>query len=159
MRDSVRRFFCDSARCRAEVFICTSCDRGQRYCASGCARAARKRSVAEAKRRYASSIRGRLKHAERSQRYRDRRKSVTDHGSLSVADHDVLNTSTASAAIPSSCVDKKATKPVTDASAIAVSPAGGVSCSFCGRWCGPWIRHAPLRRGLSRFSYDRRERL
>ena len=151
MRDSIRRFFC--AGCDALVFICTSCDRNQRYCAGGCARAARTRSVADAKRRYASSIRGRLKHAERSQRYRDRRKSVTDHSSLSVAEHDVLNTSAASAAITLSCVDETATTPVT------VRAAGGVSCSFCRRWCGPWIRHAPLRRRSSRYRYDRREQL
>jgi hypothetical protein len=151
MRDSTRRFFCASASCRAEVFICTSCDRNQRYCAGGCARTARTRSVAESKHRYASSIRGRLKHAERSQRYRDQRKSVTDHSSLSAADHDVLDTSAASAAITPSCDEETATTPVTDASAIAVPTTEGMSCSFCRRRCGPWIRHAPLRRRLARF--------
>ena len=36
MRESARRFLC--AGCGTEVFICTACDRGQRYCPGDCAR-------------------------------------------------------------------------------------------------------------------------
>jgi transposase len=63
-----RLFLC--ARCRAQVFICRRCDRGQIYCASGCAQAARRVSLREAAQRYQHSRRGRLAHAQRARRYR-----------------------------------------------------------------------------------------
>lgn len=149
MHDSTRRYFC--AGCRKEVFICTSCDRGQQYCASGCARAARCQSREEAKRRYESSHRGRLKHAERSQRYRDRRKRVTDHGSLFAAEHDVLSASAANVVVPS-----LANEPATPA-AEQISDERRMQCHFCHCWCSSWVRHAPLRRRSRRFEH-RRER-
>lgn len=50
-----RFFLC--GRCRSQVTICRSCDRGQRYCGQDCARAARRESVREAERRYQRSRR------------------------------------------------------------------------------------------------------
>lgn len=58
-----RFFLC--GRCRLQVTICRSCDRGQRYCGQDCAHAARRESVREAGRRYQRSRRGRLAHAVR----------------------------------------------------------------------------------------------
>ena len=37
-----RLFLC--ARCQAQVLVCSCCDRGQIYCASGCAREARRQA-------------------------------------------------------------------------------------------------------------------
>ena len=37
MESTGRRYLC--AACRAAVLICSHCDRGQRYCAAGCAQA------------------------------------------------------------------------------------------------------------------------
>jgi hypothetical protein len=154
MQESIRRFLC--ASCRVEVYICTHCDRGQRYCAGGCARVARCRSQREADRRYQGSLRGRLIHAERSRRYRLRRKSVTDHGSLLIAGHDVLRMSATEAKSRPSALQS-----ISDPGALTTgrSGAGMVHCSFCRRWCEPWIRHAPLRRRSPHPRHHRRERL
>jgi hypothetical protein len=40
---SARLFLCE--RCRALVLICSCCDRGQIYCANGCAEEVRRQSV------------------------------------------------------------------------------------------------------------------
>jgi hypothetical protein len=60
------------ARCRAQVLLCSRCDRGQRYCGLACSRAARQDSQREAARRYQGSRAGRMAHAERSRRWRQR---------------------------------------------------------------------------------------
>ena len=58
------------AECRAQALICSCCDRGQIYCAGDCAARARRRTRRDAGRRYQTSRRGRLAHAERTRRYR-----------------------------------------------------------------------------------------
>mgnify|MGYP007091127634 FL=1 len=73
-----RRYLC--ARCRCVVLICSRCDRGQRYCAGGCARLARADSQRAAAVRYQTSLRGRHAHAARQRRYRTRLQKVTHQG-------------------------------------------------------------------------------
>jgi hypothetical protein len=73
-----RFFLC--ARCRAQVLICRCCDRGQIYCSGGCAQEARRSGRRAANKRYQASYRGRMHHAARAQRYRARKKKVTDQG-------------------------------------------------------------------------------
>lgn len=68
--EPARRFLC--ARCSAPTLVCSHCDRGQIYCAAGCAAAVRLQSQREANRRYQGSLRGRFKHAARTQRWRER---------------------------------------------------------------------------------------
>lgn len=131
---SGRFFLC--AGCRTQVIICRHCDRGQIYCAGQCAPAARHRSVREASRRYQSSRQGRLKHAERSRRYRARRNNVTHQGSLA-APPDVLL-----AANSTTCVEAAA-------KTVATAPATG-QCHFCGRPCAALVRTGPLRRRAPR---------
>jgi hypothetical protein len=80
-----RLFLCAEPACRVQVVICSDCDRGHIYCAD-CAQHARRRSQHEAGRRYQASSRGRIKHAERSRRWRERQNGarenkVTHHGS------------------------------------------------------------------------------
>lgn len=65
-----RRFLC--ARCRAPTLVCSHCDRGQIYCAAGCAAVARQQSQREAAPRYQDSLRGRFRHAARTQLWRQR---------------------------------------------------------------------------------------
>jgi len=103
MPEPVARFFL-CGRCRTPVLVCSHCDRGQIYCASGCAAAARGQRQRDAARRYQCSRRGRFKHAARTQRWRERRaalaslaattpaQSVTHQGSPSVASAAVLET-------------------------------------------------------------------
>lgn len=66
MESTGRRYLC--AVCRAAVLICSHCDRGQRYCAAGCAQRAqraRAASLRAAGARYQASFPGRLAHAQR----------------------------------------------------------------------------------------------
>lgn len=79
MEPTGRFFLC--ARCRAQVLICSGCDRGQIYCTQACSAAARRASLREAGRRYQASRRGRITHAARARRYRERRNKVTHQGS------------------------------------------------------------------------------
>jgi hypothetical protein len=75
MRDvPARRFVC--ARCRAPVLVCSHCDRGQIYCAAGCAATARRQSQRDAGRRYQDSLPGRFHHAARTQRWRVRQAAL-----------------------------------------------------------------------------------
>ena len=69
MRDQAGRMFL-CARCRAQVVICSHCDRGQRYCAEGCAQLVRKSRQREAGQRYQRSRTGRFKHADRTRKWR-----------------------------------------------------------------------------------------
>ena len=159
MRDSVRRFLC--AGCRTETFICVPCDRGQQYCAGDCARAARRRKRSEANRRYQCTFNGRLKSAERSQRYRDRqrgyhdRQRVTDHGSPPDCSRGVVDASATNAVAETS--SNGMSSPIASPES-GVAKGGAVQCSFCGSWCPRWIRHGPLRRRSPRSGYIRRER-
>jgi hypothetical protein len=88
MENPARLFHC--ARCRAQVLICSRCDRGNLYCGPICAQQARRESLRAAGRRYQRSRRGRLCHAERQRRYRRRPHNVTHQGSAAASPHDSL---------------------------------------------------------------------
>lgn len=76
---SARFYLC--VRCYSRALVCSSCDRGQIYCTPECAREGRKERQRSARQRYQAGTRGRAMHAERSRRFRARRRSVTDHSS------------------------------------------------------------------------------
>jgi hypothetical protein len=77
---ALRSFRC--ARCGQMTLICHRCDRGQIYCARGCARTARRESLRRAGARYQHSPRGLRKHAASQARYRRKQqKKVTHQGS------------------------------------------------------------------------------
>jgi transposase len=78
--DATGRFFL-CARCRAQVLICSCCDRGNIYCEQDWAQRSRREAQREAGRRYQSSHRGRRDHAERARAYRTRQNKVTHQGS------------------------------------------------------------------------------
>jgi hypothetical protein len=86
MQNTARLFTC--ARCRAQVLICSRCDRGHIYCGPRCSQQARRESLRAAGRRYQHSRRGRLTHAERQHRYRRRPHKVTHQGSVPLAPHE-----------------------------------------------------------------------
>tara|TARA_R110002095_G_scaffold83944_2_gene72912 strand:- start:317 stop:742 length:426 start_codon:yes stop_codon:yes gene_type:complete len=80
MNPSARLYQC--ARCHCQVILCRHCDRGQVYCADGCADLARTVSQQRAARRYRLTRRGRFNNAQRQRRFRARqRQKVTHHGS------------------------------------------------------------------------------
>ena len=78
--NTARLFNC--VRCHRQVAICSTCDRGNIYCGPQCSRPARQASMREAAKRYQNTHRGRMKHALRQQRYRQRQiEKVTHQGS------------------------------------------------------------------------------
>ena len=80
MNPSARMFQC--ARCHCQVIVCRHCDRGNVYCANGCADLARSASLRRAAKRYRSTRRGRHSNADRQRRFRARqREKVTHQGS------------------------------------------------------------------------------
>lgn len=125
-----RFFLC--GRCRAQVLICSCCDRGQIYCADGCAGLARREGQRAAGRRYQTSRRGRVAHAQRAHRYRARQKNVTHQGSPPQPPDDLVS--------PGSAVT---------ASEPSLSPDArrwAWHCHWCGCRCSQFVRQGFLRR-------------
>jgi len=83
----LRQRFCYADECQALFFLCSQCDRGQRYCSLACRSQARRRQLRAANRRHQQSLEGRLDHRDRQRQYRERRcrARVTDQGSISSA--------------------------------------------------------------------------
>jgi len=82
----LRLRICLGNQCRAMFFLCSHCDRGQRYCSRACRDRARLDQRRCANRRHQQSPEGRLDHRDRQRQYRQRRAQarVTDQGSLSI---------------------------------------------------------------------------
>lgn len=124
--DSFRLFNC--ALCLAQVRLCAPCDRGNRYCGQICAILARRRSQAEAARRYQRSFRGALNHANRQSEYRVRAaKEVTHQGSLESTPSAILSIEN----------DKGSSEPTFS----KFESEERNRCSGCGALCGPFARH------------------
>ncbi|MFT5351941.1 MAG: hypothetical protein ACI9MF_002767 [Gammaproteobacteria bacterium] len=88
MNSAARLYSCQ--RCHAQVTICRHCDHGNRYCME-CAPIARQEARKRAAKRYQDSHQGRLSHAARQSRYRERqKKKVTHKGSIVVWISDLL---------------------------------------------------------------------
>lgn len=133
MLPSARLFNC--ARCHCQVTICTRCDRGQRYCAQGCAALARTESCARASRLYQSSRAGRENNALRQARHRARqRQKVTHQGSALEDPSDLL-------AEALSTVQREAVS----------EPGPVIHCHFCRCQCDPFLRRRWLARGSRRI--------
>ncbi len=128
MQTSSRKYQC--LRCHTLVIICHHCDHGQRYCANGCSKKARKDSLHRASKKYQATRRGRFNNALRQQRYRCKKKQkVTHHSSLKMSLHDVL--------VKRLMSDKKVANP----------PHYGktMRCHHCGKVCSPFLRDDFLR--------------
>lgn len=144
MSDTGRMYRC--ARCLEQVVVCQRCDRGQIYCPAGCAALARRERQRAAAARYQSSRRGRFVHAERSRRYRRRRRAlpeiVTHQGSVGLDADDLLRfeaTVTVSESIDTA-TDVVSCEVVAPALA-ETSP----SCKHCGARCAGGVRNGYLR--------------
>lgn len=135
-----RLFLC--ARCREQVLLCSHCDRGQRYCGRECSGAARRASQREAGRRYQRGSDGRIRHATRQRRWRQRRRqqctpgTVTHQGSPEPDDGAPLPACPAEPADPHPCtVRDDAHQPRR--------------CGRCAKTLPPWVRQGFLRRHRS----------
>ena len=137
MEPPTRHYLC--ARCRTAVIVCSHCDRGQRYCAGGCAQLARAHSLKAAGQRYQTSLPGRHKHAARQRRYRARQQKVTHHGSPPLASPDLL--------------------PVIPALRLEIKSPLPWHCHFCGQLQVQFVRNDFLRRRIRRPLplFDRRK--
>lgn len=85
--DSGRWFAC--VRCHAQVLLCRRCDRGQIYCSRLCSDAARHQFQCEAGQRYQRSWPGRVRHAARSRRWRQRQR-LARQARLEIAADDIV---------------------------------------------------------------------
>jgi hypothetical protein len=77
LRESNRLATCAAPLCGRPFAVCGPCDRGRRYCSPDCCVSARRARQRQATRLYQSSDRGRLAHAARQARYRERARGVT----------------------------------------------------------------------------------
>jgi hypothetical protein len=152
-----RLFLC--ARCRVQVLICSDCDRGNRYCADGCANAARRALQRDAGERYQDGYWGRTKHAWRTRRWRQRRaeqrQSVTHQGSHLAPTDAVLAgpAPTVPATTVTAALQPCISTPCIDAASAATSAAtpkdrAAWQCHRCHRGCMPrvrlgFLRHSP----------------
>jgi hypothetical protein len=136
MRPDYRRFLCDL--CSQAVYLCSWCDRGNRYCGPECSGAARRRSQREAGRRYQQTPRGRRLHASRQADYRARKARQQS---------DVTHQGTPPPSVSVSVAACETTPSCPLPTAAWRSPCPGPSrCSFCGHPCRPVVRHDFLRR-------------
>lgn len=126
---SCRMFLCGC--CRSQVLVCRCCDRGQIYCINTCAQKVRAERQREARRRYQATPRGRAMHAERNRRYRDRMRSVTDHGPSNEPERR-----------PSFNLDGGTT--LSQPAPSRESP-GLLFCHNCGSSASAFLRRSPLR--------------
>lgn len=134
-----RLFLC--LTCRAQVLICSHCDRGHVYCAKGCAQKARRRSLREAGHRYQTSRRGRIKHAERARRYRARKNTVTHQGSPPDRTEALLAKTSAAT--------------TTDEATTASPCRQRWYCHYCMRPCPDFVRRDFLQRCLGPWNNRR----
>ena len=122
MSDQAARFFL-CACCRKQVLVCSHCDRGQHYCANGCASRTRRLLQRDAGRRYQHSRAGRFKHALRLRRWRERRaaqiQEVTHQGSQTAFEADLKASSTLE--IDLSCEDFDPTELITPVPATSMT--------------------------------------
>jgi hypothetical protein len=142
------------ARCRAQVLLCSRCDRGQRYCGRACSRAAREQARREAGRRYQRSRAGRIAHAARSRRWRqrhrpctspDRADAKTDVDINNFVTHQGSATPGPDAPLPS-CEQGAEPAPIEPvANAAPISPAA--RCRRCATVLSAWARQGFLRHG------------
>ena len=150
-----RLFLC--ARCQAQVLVCSQCDRGQRYCDSGCADITRLSRQREAGNRYQQSRAGRHKHAQRMHQWRKRRavatKIVTHHGSQGTPADAVLPGNESPPAISPASHALSPCSPITS-EAIAVSATTNTHssmltpvwhCHWCQSPCPALVRQGFLR--------------
>jgi hypothetical protein len=146
------------ARCREQVLLCSRCDRGQRYCGRACSLAARLESRRAAGRRYQRSRAGRLAHAARSRRWRQRRQECA---SEQRADHDA--TADVAAVICGGVINfvthQGSSTPALDAPLTpgaelaamvtgALTPPSAVRCRRCAAALPQWVRQGFLRHGM-----------
>ena len=152
-----RLFLC--ARCQAQVLVCRQCDRGQRYCAAGCAEITRLNRQREAGKRYQKSRAGRHKHAARTHQWRKRRaaaaKIVTHHSSQVTPADAVLPGNESPVAIPPDSQPTSPCSSIATESIALCATANTRSSMLAPLWYCHWCQSpcpALVRQGFLRHS-------
>jgi hypothetical protein len=164
MDQPARLYLC--ARCRVQVILCSHCDRGNRYCGRACGYQSREDSRRETAQRYQRSWRGRIAHAQRSRRWRQRRAACDAAGGDDDA-HNVTHQGSrpgeASAPLVAWTHDSATVAPADTAADITATSAPqelviatGDTCWACCR-CGA-RQPAALRLGFVRHGAGARRR-
>ena len=139
-----RVFFC--ARCGKLAIICSTCDKGNRYCSPECASEAREEIVCEAKSRYRNSEDGRITQKFRQRRHRSRLGADVTDQSSSVSGRCETNSGTREQRME----DRGSPGPDGQPAPPGAGTFGGqyerpertvpvwrvIRCDFCGRICG-----------------------
>jgi hypothetical protein len=136
-----RLFLC--VGCRIQVVLCSHCDRGNRYCGRACWRQVHDVARREAASRYQRSRRGRLQHAARSRRWRQR---VADRADSA---HKVTHQGSPAgvAAAPLAACTSDITSIATDPPVGAPAPPPLRRCyRCCAAVQADWLRQDFLRR-------------
>jgi hypothetical protein len=157
-QQSHRLFNC--AACGQAVHICRACDRGNVYCAGGCAPIRRTESVRRAGARYQRTRSGATRHAARQSAWRARQlQEVTHQGSpvqglaatVCAAPDQDSETDNASESEPEFGVHARlaigaiASRAYDSHGRECRARVGALACGFCRRLLTPWIRTGPLR--------------
>ena len=149
---SYRLYSC--RRCAKQVHICGGCDRGNRYCAQGCAQIRRRESRCRASRRYQQSYRGALKHAARQRAWRVRQQQkVTHQGSLAAAAALIVVSSSTLMATQEPHGERAGIRPPLPVGMRRTHPHWPIHhtkhwaprCCFCGCVLAAFARLGPLR--------------
>ena len=149
-----RLFLC--AGCRIQVVLCSRCDRGNRYCSRTCWRQTHDLARREAACRYQRSRGGRLRHAARSQRWRQRTAlrgadghgiHITDHADVDAdARHKVTHQGSppwVAAAPLAACTPDIASTTAAPSAEPPASPAVR-HCRRCGAVQSEWLRQGEV---------------
>ena len=132
MKKTARLYYC--ALCRCQVIICSDCDRGNIYCNQGCAHQARQSSLRDAGKRYQQTYQGKLNHAHRQRRYRERLKQQTNK-----VTHQGSNEMKVAASLVCSSKSVKSMK---------IEMRDVCHCHFCGESIPEFLRTDYLQHGM-----------
>ena len=136
------------ARCGAQVSLCVRCDRGNRYCMSGCARIRRRESLRRAGARYQQSYRGACRHAARQGAWRARcAQKVTQQGSAAADISGTVVLVVTDETLSVACDDQFLSEFLVVRGRSAPRSLPGPRCSQCAEVLPAFARLGPLRSG------------
>lgn len=144
-----RLFLC--AGCRIQVVLCSRCDRGNRYCGRACWRQTHDAARREAACRYQRSRGGRVRHAARSQRWRQRAALRAAQGdgvdTAGPAGEDAAHKVTHQGSLPGVAAASLAACTHDIAAAATTALPQPRRCHHCAAAQPDWLRQGFLRRG------------
>jgi hypothetical protein len=124
-----RQRLCNAADCRRLFFLCSGCDRGQRYCSPSCRSKTRREQLRAANRRNQRTAEGRLNNRDRQQAFRRRQSLV----SPPAAEKTVTDQSSKAPLSSGKILSPPISAPAAPVWRRLLSDFGEAVCRFCGR--------------------------